>query len=314
MAVRARRTGRRASTTSLSTRPAKSRSPTRSPFHRAARERRPAWATRHSSRRLAKACIRCTPATPCCSICSATTKRFRSIAAFFSTCRIACSRRSARTSPTRRTKDRLTPNPATQLHAVLFAGERRAGLEYLPIEHDGNSSASPEEADAIVREILRLREGEVVDSWPAERAGIARPLEDRDIIVVTPYNAQRRLIKRKLQQPGSTVEVGTVDKFQGREAAVVFYSMATSSGEQVPRDDGVSLREKPVQRCDLAGARAERSRLQSSFARHRVPHARSNGAGQLALRVRRARWREGPRNPRANVEPAIARLRESRSI
>jgi hypothetical protein len=29
--------------------------------------------------------------------------------------------------------------------------------------------------------------------------------------------------------------VGTVDKFQGREAPVVFYSMATSSAEDVPR-------------------------------------------------------------------------------
>ena len=31
------------------------------------------------------------------------------------------------------------------------------------------------------------------------------------------------------------VEVGTVDKFQGREAPVVFFSMASSSGEDVPR-------------------------------------------------------------------------------
>jgi uncharacterized protein len=31
------------------------------------------------------------------------------------------------------------------------------------------------------------------------------------------------------------VEVGTVDKFQGRESPVVFFSMASSSGEDVPR-------------------------------------------------------------------------------
>ena len=31
------------------------------------------------------------------------------------------------------------------------------------------------------------------------------------------------------------VEVGTVDKFQGREAPVVFFSMASSTGEDVPR-------------------------------------------------------------------------------
>ena len=32
------------------------------------------------------------------------------------------------------------------------------------------------------------------------------------------------------------VKVGTVDKFQGQEAAVCFFSMATSSGEEIPRN------------------------------------------------------------------------------
>jgi superfamily I DNA and/or RNA helicase len=54
--------------------------------------------------------------------------------------------------------------------------------------------------------------------------------------VVAPYNAQVRLLRRTLQAAGlGDVPVGTVDKFQGREAAVVFYSMATSSAEDVPR-------------------------------------------------------------------------------
>jgi uncharacterized protein len=38
---------------------------------------------------------------------------------------------------------------------------------------------------------------------------------------------------RETLLPG--IEVGTVDKFQGREAPVVFFSMASSSGEDVPR-------------------------------------------------------------------------------
>lgn len=33
----------------------------------------------------------------------------------------------------------------------------------------------------------------------------------------------------------ANVPVGTVDKFQGQEAAVVFFSMATSSGEYIVR-------------------------------------------------------------------------------
>jgi uncharacterized protein len=49
---------------------------------------------------------------------------------------------------------------------------------------------------------------------------------------VAAYNAQVELLRSK--RPAG-VEVGTVDKFQGQEAKVVFYSMASSSGEDVPR-------------------------------------------------------------------------------
>jgi uncharacterized protein len=114
-------------------------------------------------------------------------------------------------------ENRLKPAPATALHRVAFDGETIAGLYFVPIEHTGNGSSSSEEADEIVRRISLI--------YPHER----------NVIVVTPYNAQRRLIVQKLHYAGLTVEVGTVDKFQGQEAAVVFYSMATSSGDDVPR-------------------------------------------------------------------------------
>ena len=55
-------------------------------------------------------------------------------------------------------------------------------------------------------------------------------------MVVAPYNLQVRLLRRTLEAAGlGDVPVGTVDKFQGREAPVVFYSMATSSAEDAPR-------------------------------------------------------------------------------
>jgi uncharacterized protein len=54
-------------------------------------------------------------------------------------------------------------------------------------------------------------------------------------MVVTPYNAQRRLLQRVLPDG---VRIGTVDSFQGQEAPVVFFSMATSTGEDAPRDVG----------------------------------------------------------------------------
>jgi len=51
-------------------------------------------------------------------------------------------------------------------------------------------------------------------------------------MVVAPYNAQVLRLRAALPHG---VRVGTVDKFQGQEAPVVFFSMATSSGEDVPR-------------------------------------------------------------------------------
>ena len=52
-------------------------------------------------------------------------------------------------------------------------------------------------------------------------------------MVVAPYNAQVHELRRALP---AGVPVGTVDKFQGQQAPVVFFSMATSSGEDVPRN------------------------------------------------------------------------------
>lgn len=133
---------------------------------------------------------------------------------------------------------RLHAADATRGHRITTRAREYAGISFLAIDHFGNSSSSIEEANEIVAQILLLlEEGWVVDSKPRERSGIPRRATARDVIVVAPYNAQRRLIQNKLRHAGiSDVRVGTVDKFQGQEAAIVFYSMATSSGEDVPRN------------------------------------------------------------------------------
>ena len=51
------------------------------------------------------------------------------------------------------------------------------------------------------------------------------------MLVVAPYNAQVAEIARALP----TARAGTVDKFQGQEAPVSIYSMATSAPEDAPR-------------------------------------------------------------------------------
>ena len=97
-------------------------------------------------------------------------------------------------------EERLKPDPQTAVHRIEVGGLTRAGLFYVPVTHAGHSSSSPEEAGAIVRSISHILGGRVVDSQPAEMRGVARPIERDDIIVVTPYNAQRRLIARKLAE------------------------------------------------------------------------------------------------------------------
>jgi len=72
-------------------------------------------------------------------------------------------------------------------------------------------------ADSAVRAIVR----EVL------AAGVAAS----EVIVVAPYNMQVNVLADA--PPG--VRDGTVDKFQGQEGDVVVYSMASSSGEDVPR-------------------------------------------------------------------------------
>jgi superfamily I DNA and/or RNA helicase len=51
--------------------------------------------------------------------------------------------------------------------------------------------------------------------------------------VVASYNAQVSRLIARLAPSGA--RVGTVDKFQGQEAPVVIYSMATSRPEDAPR-------------------------------------------------------------------------------
>ena len=63
-----------------------------------------------------------------------------------------------------------------------------------------------------------------------------------DFIVVTPYNAQVGAIERALRAAGvSGVEVGTVDRFQGREAPIAIVSLAASSVADAARGTGFLL-------------------------------------------------------------------------
>ena len=124
--------------------------------------------------------------------------------------------------------NRLSWMPRTEQQDTVFG----TGLRYLPVEHTGNGSASTEEATAVAQRV-----GEMLGAEHTDADGNTAALEPTDFMVVTPYNAQVRRIRDTLARAGLTdIPVGTVDKFQGQEAPVVFFSMATSTGEGVPRN------------------------------------------------------------------------------
>jgi len=119
---------------------------------------------------------------------------------------------------------RLEPAPGRERQSIEAVG---AGLRYVPVEHEGWSQSSPEEAEAIAAEIERLVGREFTSA-----DGRTWPLRQDDVLVVAPYNKQVRCLRAALP---AAVRVGTVDKFQGQEAPVVFYSTTSSSGDEVPR-------------------------------------------------------------------------------
>ena len=102
------------------------------------------------------------------------------------------------------------------------------GLRSIPILHKGRSQASPEEAERIGRLCRELLAG----SMFTDDEGTAHDLEGEHILVVAPYNLAVRTIRQHVPEG---VRVGTVDKFQGQEAPVVFYAMSGSAGEDAPR-------------------------------------------------------------------------------
>ena len=95
------------------------------------------------------------------------------------------------------------------------------------MEHEGNRTSSTEEADAVA-----ALHGALMGRPWVDFDGVEREIGLDDVLVVAPYNAQVRTLAGVLLDGA---RVGTVDKFQGQQAAVVIVSMTASSAEEVPR-------------------------------------------------------------------------------
>lgn len=132
---------------------------------------------------------------------------------------------------------RLAAHPSTMLRRLDGV---EPGVHVVPVRHRGNATFSTEEADAVAR----LVEGLVGREWIGAEGGAGetatvrepRPLRPDDIIVITPYNAQQVAVEEALAAAGyADVPVGTVDRFQGKEAVVAILTLAASSGREAPR-------------------------------------------------------------------------------
>jgi predicted RecB family nuclease len=120
-----------------------------------------------------------------------------------------------------------------------------AGLFYNPVVHHGNQNRSLEE----VAEIKKLVHELVATTRWTNREGTTGTVTFQDILIVAPYNAQVAALSDALPE----CRVGTVDKFQGQEAAIVIYSMTSSSAQDAPR--GMNFLFNP-NRLNVATSRA----------------------------------------------------------
>jgi predicted RecB family nuclease len=145
---------------------------------------------------------------------------------------------------------RLTPHAGMELQRVSGVdGLPESGLVIVPVAHDGNRNYAPEEIDAVAELIHRLTAPGA--QWTNDK-GDPHRLVGSDIVVVAPYNAQVTRLTERLA--GAGVPVGTVDKFQGQQAPVAIYSMATSSIDEAPRGMEFLL---SLNRLNVATSRAK---------------------------------------------------------
>ncbi|MGT2427068.1 TM0106 family RecB-like putative nuclease [Amnibacterium kyonggiense] len=161
---------------------------------------------------------------------------------------------------------RMHPALTAAVSALSYEGRLRAklpettarslsgvvpGLHPVPVDHHGDTAESGAEAAVV----LRIVHDHLGRAWTDPAVGrAADPLDQADVIVVAPFNAQVALLRATLDAAGlPRVRVGTVDRFQGQEAVVAIVSLTASSPADVPRGLGFVLSRN---RLDVAISRA----------------------------------------------------------
>ena len=116
------------------------------------------------------------------------------------------------------------------------------GLSWIEMEHKNCSQESREEATEVQRIIQELHEKDY-------------PLSE--VLVIAPYRAQEALLRSVLPK-SMDEQIGTVDRFQGREADIVIFSMTSSDANNLPRDIDFLY---SVKRLNVAVSRARKKAI-----------------------------------------------------
>ena len=121
---------------------------------------------------------------------------------------------------------RLQPAKRTHKHVIKMPSKilpKNAGVHFLPVEHDGNSQGSEEEVEVIKK---------LAEQLIGQRLWGKSTITWNDILFVAPFNYQVNLLKAALPHEA---RIGSVDRFQGQEAPIVFVSMCASHASEISR-------------------------------------------------------------------------------
>ena len=121
---------------------------------------------------------------------------------------------------------RLQSAEQTEKHIIALPPEilpKQSGVHFIPVDHEGNTQGSEEEV-AVIAACAEQLIGQPL--WSGGSVDWA------DMLFVAPYNYQVNLLRAALP---AEARIGSVDKFQGQEAPIVFVSMCASDASESPR-------------------------------------------------------------------------------
>ncbi len=156
-----------------------------------------------------------------------------------------------------------------------FAG---SGLFYVPVEHAGNQNSSPEEVEAVARIVRSLLSPGV--SW-TDAQGAVRRLQQSDILIVAPYNAQVAALGSRL--PGDACRHGGQVPGSAGAGGHLLHDELGSGGR--PARHGLSLQpQSPERGHEPRAVRLyPRCRASSPGARVQLPRADALGEWRVPL-------------------------------